>query len=391
MGGRGQTRPLQSGVISILVAVILLTLGAFLSLVVTLAHAYVNRAQLQAAADASALAGVADLDGSAGAFAIARISTIGLMQQHQVDRDPVAVDSASGSSNADVSVGCWDRFAAPTDAAKLAAWTDYAPGAATCGAPADVNAVQVKCGRDGSANHNSVVSNPFFGLGGLSSMKVGAGAVALGGGPCRPDRPLPLALDECQVVDPGTQILRCGQQTLVFESTGADNVCLSNLSNSAGVNLGDVEQLFTLACQNVAGTIVNGGQAIGVAGAAGLGCAMQAAFAGCLDRLVTIPIVRAGACSGPSVGTLPDTVCSTGGGLPVVRGFIQARILAVCGADSVGPPCTAAVAGVTCPVGVRAVIIDIQGPPCQSAPWQSFSDPGCSSYGGTSSDLRLVR
>src|SRR3954463_16713347 len=102
-------RQSESGAVAVLAAFVLMTIRAFLALTLNVGHMMNARAQLQAAADAAALAGGRSLNGTAAGQARANISARRYAILHNLDTDAVAVDvNADNDAGGDVVSGYWD-------------------------------------------------------------------------------------------------------------------------------------------------------------------------------------------------------------------------------------------------------------------------------------------
>lgn len=94
----------QRGAVAIMVGLTLVILVGMLALVVDLGHAYLVKTGLQNGADAAALAGAAELDGTAAGVVRAKSRAIGIARQNQyVFANPVGTADADGGL--DLSVG----------------------------------------------------------------------------------------------------------------------------------------------------------------------------------------------------------------------------------------------------------------------------------------------
>ncbi len=94
----------QQGAIVIVMSLFLVVVMGILALVVDLGHLYATKTALQNAADAAALAGARELDGSAAGVANAVSRAVAVAQQNHYDfHEPVA--SASGNGGLTIQVG----------------------------------------------------------------------------------------------------------------------------------------------------------------------------------------------------------------------------------------------------------------------------------------------
>lgn len=216
----------QRGAVAVLVAVVLIVLGAFLALGMNIGHSRMVRGQLQNAADAAALAGAKDLDGTLTPILnqLPNASATDFAGRHVSDRAvTVGINPTS-----DVVLGTWDPFGA--DPA-----TSFTPVTATTLEDArNVNAVRVLTGREASRGNPLDVFFATF-LGNPNKTEVTADAIAVNGGPCTEDCPnVPLAFFACGLIDPVTNELQCGKTLRIhFSPDGSDTGGLSSLSTAS--------------------------------------------------------------------------------------------------------------------------------------------------------------
>ena len=211
----------ERGSISILFAVVLaFLLVGFLALVIDVGHFYVVRAELQNAADSSALAGARDLDGTTGKFGVALQSAQAYSIAHQANGTPVEVPAA------DVSLGRWDI-------AGRAFVVTQTP------AP-QVNAVRVVTRR--SAATGNPVATFFASTFGVTQQDITATSIALGGSP-KSACGFPLAVPDCSLYDSAGN-LRC-DSTLTFGDGTTDSAAFT-LMSMANPNTTDID--CAMAC-----------------------------------------------------------------------------------------------------------------------------------------------
>ena len=129
---RWGARARQRGSAAVLFGLLLVVLCGFVALAVDAGHLFKVRAELQNAADAAALAGVRDLNGTTAHFAAARAASQAYAQANGADGTPVTVSAS------DVILGNWN-FATRSFTPLLSP------------AP-QVNAVKVTANRTGAEN-----------------------------------------------------------------------------------------------------------------------------------------------------------------------------------------------------------------------------------------------
>ena len=160
----------QGGNFSIAFALLLPLLIGFAALVVDLGRFWHVRRELQIAADAAALAGARDLDGTSAGFPLARLATQTYAAHHDADKSGLALDLNAGNAAAgDIVLGHWDPVA-----------RIFAPAGAMTEAHL-VNAVKA-VGRRTRASGGAV--QPFFArILGAADKDLTATAIAVAGSP----------------------------------------------------------------------------------------------------------------------------------------------------------------------------------------------------------------
>jgi Flp pilus assembly protein TadG len=100
----------RKGIAAVYIALILFVLVAFVGFAIDIGYMYVAKGQLQNAADASALAGVSLLDGTAlTAQANARQEAQKYAALHKAATEPVQIDlNTSNDANGDIVIGWWN-------------------------------------------------------------------------------------------------------------------------------------------------------------------------------------------------------------------------------------------------------------------------------------------
>jgi Flp pilus assembly protein TadG len=217
----------ERGAIAVIAAILFVVVGGMLALSLNVGHKMEARALLAAAFDAAALAGARELDGSAAGLTRAKASAVTYATTHKLDRNAVGV------STSDVEVGYWDK----------AALRFYADGETVHIGDSDItlssattaqyyNAVKVSALTDGTGSHNQPLTVWFANfVGGISTMKVGASAVAIGGGPCSNGGcTLPMAVPSCALLDSNGNIA-CGTTvTLYFNHGHGKDIALADIT-----------------------------------------------------------------------------------------------------------------------------------------------------------------
>ena len=199
----------QGGNASITFALALPFLIAVVALVVDLGHYQQVQSKLQTGADAAALAGVRDLNGTVLQLPIARANAVIYAGQHRANGSKLQVRPA------DVELGTWDfgkRLFAP----------------ATVGTSVhDIQAVRVTAHR--TAGDGGAVAPFFAGVFGAGDKGLTVRSIAVGGSPgsaCA----FPFAIPACSLIDAGDH-LRCNA-LLTFGNATTDNVGFTLLNTS---------------------------------------------------------------------------------------------------------------------------------------------------------------
>lgn len=386
----------ERGATAVLVAIFLLAVGAFLALVLNIAHALDNHAQMLAAADSAALAGAGYLDGTAAGLAAAHVKGQEFAQAHKIDRDGITIDeNTANTSTGDVVHGCWDDKTSVAN--KGTAFTPY-PDAVKCPTARDVNAVLVRNGQDGSGSHNARMQTYFGYFVNKSDVAVHGEGVAVGGGPCD-SCAIPVTFAACQILDAANN-LNC-TQILRFSDANVDQIGLTSLSSTDPASTSNVIDAACPAGKAPACVCPGGAPPpccrdvsdlsgdINVANGNNLNCNMADAFAQYVGQKISVPIL--------------DFPCDTSSSPPNVQfnqphaivGFATMTLEAVCGdnAKKGSSKCSYANAADTdpatglpyeCPGGGRAVIIKLD---CSET---ANKRSGCKPF-GTLSPPRLVR
>jgi Flp pilus assembly protein TadG len=211
---REAARGRRRGATAVMFALVLTFLLVLVALVVDVGHFWVVRAELQNAADASSLAGVRDLNGTSGRFALAVQSAQAYASENRANGTVVVVPGG------DVTLGSWD-FSART----------FTP---TLTPPNMVDAMRVTTRR--TAATGDPVTTFFAPILGIGSQDVTATAIAVTGGPGNACG-FTLALPDCGLYDAAGN-LNCGAP-LVFNS-GNNNVAFTLLTLS-NPNTPDIE------------------------------------------------------------------------------------------------------------------------------------------------------
>ena len=102
------TQP-RRGSIAVVLAIVLVVTIAVAALVIDLGYARLVQAQLQAAADASALAGVSELNGTDEGMDQARLTAVEVASLNLAHGEGVVLDpNDANAANGDVVLGTWD-------------------------------------------------------------------------------------------------------------------------------------------------------------------------------------------------------------------------------------------------------------------------------------------
>jgi Flp pilus assembly protein TadG len=290
---------------------LLFVLGAFLTLSMNVGHLYSTRGELQNAADAAALAGAAELDGTRDGIDAARVASRTFTALHHTDAAAAVV-----TTDADITPGHWNPvtrvFTAP---------------AATV---LETNAVRVDVGREQARGNPLPVwfgqvfmTDRFMDPGGPATtrMDVQASAIAVGGGPCFDACALPVVFAECQLVRQDGSV-SCGQIHR-FASDTQDNFGFTEFDTNASA--AGVRAILQNGCtQGIPGLIgVNNGNFLN---------AVVDAFRTFLANNVTevtAPVARGGNLTCPNPRFNQDVE---------VSGFARFRICHVSAANEQCPP-----------------------------------------------------
>lgn len=219
---KGRTARLSSarGASIVVFALVLPLLLAFVALVVDIGHFLQVRSQLQNAADAAALAGARDLDGTMAKLATARLAARYYAGEHVANGTPLSLDLNPNNDVAgDIVLGTWSfaqRVFTPAVAASM---------------PSTINAVKVYGRR--TAGRGGAVRAYFAPLFGFAEKDLTVQAVAVGGGPSAACG-FPLVLPDCAILDSAGQV-RCNS-TMTFGRATMDNVGFTLLLPSPPVN-----------------------------------------------------------------------------------------------------------------------------------------------------------
>lgn len=182
----------QSGAALIWATFAITVMGVMAAVAFNIGHLASVRGELRNAADAGALAGVMELDGTQAALSDAVAIAAEQAGGHSSDRYPVSIDPG------DVELGRW----AWNEPSATAFHPVEAIEAQYPGQPSEVarrvTAVRVRTQR-------AQMPYVFPGLVGRAGAPVGAEAVAAGGGPCQAACPLPFTIADCDLES------RCGQ------------------------------------------------------------------------------------------------------------------------------------------------------------------------------------
>jgi hypothetical protein len=196
------------GAISVLAALLVVVVVAFLALAINVGFIMHARGQLQNASDAAALAAAGSLDGTIAGLATGRTMALRYSQVHLVTGESVQIDP-----NADVEFGRWDfvaRTFTPLDSAHVF----------------DIDAVRVHNGRDTSGTHNTPLDVVFGGILGTKTASVKSFAVAVGRGSKADNCPMPFVLPSCMPCNAPYKV--------VFSNDPKDTVGFIDLSGKTG-------------------------------------------------------------------------------------------------------------------------------------------------------------
>jgi Flp pilus assembly protein TadG len=209
------------------------TVTGFMALSVHAGRSYSNRAELQNAADAAALAAAAQLDGTQAGIDAATQAASQFGAAHRTEN--VAVGIGAG----DLTFGAWDR-----------ATQTFTPiSGRTAADLRNIIAVQARDAR---------LALPVgFGafLGGSMSTSVRSSAVAVGGGPCEDHCAFPGAFADCMMVNPDGS-LRCDGRYYVLNNDWQDNFGLTSLDPTRPASVPNVKAALSACVETSADTPV---------------------------------------------------------------------------------------------------------------------------------------
>ena len=201
---RRSGRPDRRGGVAIFVALVLVVLLAFVALVVDLGYVSVVHAQLQAGADAAALAGAARLDGTARGLVEAQETALGVGLSNEANGEPLDLQSnVDNLPDGGIVLGHWDADAEA-----------FTPSMN----PAEVDAVQVQVSTNDLA---ALFAQVAFGRDRLSAA---ARAIAWAGGSQGAGKVpyyLPFGLPSCFWDEHSSEELM--DMEFVLSPAGADN------------------------------------------------------------------------------------------------------------------------------------------------------------------------
>ena len=202
------------GAILIWATLSMVMLVSMMALALNVGHMVSVRGELRNAADAAALAGVMELDGTEAVLDGAVDLAIDQAAQHSTDRTTVAVH------HDDVELGRWAWNESPATAfhgiAEIRAQFPGQPDEVA----KRVTAVRVRTDR-------AAMPVAFGGILGRNTVDIGASAVAAGGGPCQAACAVPFTIADCNLPS------RCGT-TLILRASPAttDLMAFTILSSS---------------------------------------------------------------------------------------------------------------------------------------------------------------
>lgn len=364
---------------AIIAAMMLIVVGAFLTSVLTVGHKMAVKAQMQAAYDAAALAGARSLNGSTSGLDKAHQTALTYGTRHALDRDAIGLGANLGNAaSGDVVAGYWNaaskQFFSDGQTINIGTTSVVLNRIAT---PEYYNAVKVQAVTDGLGAHNPPMDVWFKAFVTESTFKVGAGAVAVGGGPCSESCAIPLVIPSCALVD-GSGNLRCNQPQGFFAPSTIDTIGLTDLNQSPATNpntstVADAISNGTTCTRNVrAGSelgIQNGNNINSKSiydGFRALMCPVGTPVASC--PTYAVPVVDMGACPPPNFNQ-PRAVV----------GFVRVAVLCV---KRNGPPELP-----DCDPGFDDVEIKF----AMSCGGTSGAGGGCASLGYGATTFRLVQ
>ncbi|HET6151258.1 MAG TPA: pilus assembly protein TadG-related protein, partial [Polyangia bacterium] len=225
----------ERGAIAILAALMLMVVGGFLALSLNVGHKMAVKAEMQAAYDAAALAGVRDLNGRSAGMTRARTIAVGYATSHALDKTAVALGTNAGNAaTGDVVAGYWDgsHFFSDGDTINIGSTPVTLSRLTT---PQYYIALKVQGATDGAVDHNAPIDVFFDAFLLQSTYRVGTSAVAVGGGPCNEGCAIPLVIPSCALVD-GSGGLRCDQPQGFFAPSTIDTIGLTDLNQNPATN-----------------------------------------------------------------------------------------------------------------------------------------------------------
>jgi hypothetical protein len=238
---RERQRQEERGAIAVLAAIVLIAIGGFLALSLNVGHKMNAKAQLQSAMDAAALGGAGALDGTSVGTTNAHPVAQAYATQHFLDTTAVAVNqNLSNTVGGDIEAGYFDvrgnQFHSEGDSVFIG---DFGIALSHTATPQFLNAIRASGGADGVSGHNSpldVFLSQF--VGGVSTLKVKASAVGMGGGPCKAaGNVVPIEVSSCALTNASGDTL-CNQDViLTLDGPGVAmwNIAFADLTPPAGV------------------------------------------------------------------------------------------------------------------------------------------------------------
>ncbi|MBN2526280.1 MAG: hypothetical protein JXR76_07795 [Deltaproteobacteria bacterium] len=228
---RGQLRRTreQRGGTALIVTILLVVLLGSVALVVDLGNLFRVRTELQTAADAAALAGAPELDGSSGGLDAARAAAMDYAAKNPADDGPVELLPE------DVTFGHWNLET--SEFTDMGAYPDD---------PMEVNAIKVLTQR--SAARGDPVELTFAGIFGKDQSDVSADAIALGCGPAEAGCPFPLVISECSLTKEDADAITDCEFCMVFQNNNSDNAGWTSLESTGVVGNPKIADLIVQAC-----------------------------------------------------------------------------------------------------------------------------------------------
>ena len=326
-----QGRSREGGAIAVIAAILLMVVGAFLTLSLNIGHQVKARTELQAALDSAALAGAGQLTGTTAALGTAHTMAQQFAIRHDIDKGTVAVGSnGANAAGGDIVVGYWN----------LTAKQFYSDGQSVtingtnvslsqAGTPQFYNAVKVVGGADGASSHNPALDVYFGGFltGGPTKMATSSTAIAVGGGACgEPACALPFAIPSCALQEePGGG---CGSTlTFYFNHGHGKDIAFANIANpNQHPNTPDMAAQIAAAptCGNKPVTV---GEGVTVSNGDNFNQQIQAAFSSPTNQICTAPAPYTNCVHGV-VSVVDISNCSAPmTGAKTVLGFVRVVIL----------------------------------------------------------------